>query len=91
MQSSFNVLPGEYRKAEEGRYNKNMNLYRLAVGEVTVQYRKAHITMTENKMKHKILKLHQEYASLRKLSPERRCDKPKMKEFQDKLHKTMPF
>ena len=57
MQSSFNVLPGEYRKAEEGRYNENMNLSRLAanhvVGEVTVHYRKAYIiTMAENKMKH---------------------------------------
>ena len=48
------MLPGEYRKSEEGRYNKNMNLSRLAanrvVGEVTVHYRKAHIiTMAENK------------------------------------------
>ena len=62
-----------------------MNLSRLAanyvVEEVTVHYRKAHIiTMAENKMKHKVLKLHQEYASLRKLNPERRCDNPKMKQ-----------
>ena len=90
------MLPGEYRKAEEGRYNKNMNLSRLAanrvVGEVTVHYRKAHIiTMAENKMKGKIEKLHQEYASLGKLNPERKCDNPKMKLFLDKLHKTMPF
>ena len=73
-----------------------MNLSRLAanrvVGEVTVPYRKAHIiTMAENKMKHKVLKQHQEYASLRKLNQERRCDNPKMKQFQDKLQNTMPF
>ena len=47
--------------------------------------------MAENKMKDKVEKLHQEYASLRKLNPVRRCDKPQMKQFQDKLHKTMPF
>ena len=57
-----------------------------------MRYRKAHIiTMAENKMKDKVEKLQQEYANLRKLNPKRRCDIPKMKQFQDKFHKTMPF
>ena len=47
--------------------------------------------MAEHKMKGKVEKLHQEYASLGKLNPERRFDNPKMKQFQNKLHKTMPF
>ena len=42
-------------------------------------------------MAEKVEALHQEYASLRKLNPERRSDNPKMKLFQEKLQNTMPF
>ena len=79
------------RREDEGKNAKlDWIATKLVKEQVMVHYEKGHvITLHENNIIQKILALHQEYANLRKLNPDRRANK--VKQFQQKLQTTMPF